>query len=118
MQKPLKLFTTPITKLFTSASSNADYSALVMTECTECFIRVVGWKEEDPRGNSLYITGFTGHNNPQQLSWSYRLTRIKRIIRGESDPDYELLTPEVVDNLIKALQECRETLWGKVNDNN
>lgn len=102
-----------IFKLFRSnAQRGADYDALVETECTECFIRVAGFKEKDPRDNVVFITAFSSHNSAAIATWSWRRTRIWRILRGRNDPDYEILTVEVMDNVIKAMQECREALWG------
>ena len=103
-----------IFKLFRSnPNRGVDYDALVEAECTECFIRVAGFKDKDPRDNVVFLTSFTSHNQNSMATWSWRRTRIWRIIRGHPDPDYEILTAEVMDNVIKAMQECREMLWGK-----
>jgi hypothetical protein len=92
-----------------------DYDALVATECPECFIRIGAWKEEDPRLNVVFIGMLSSHNNNDVATWKWRRTRIWRIIRGINDPDYEVTSPEIMGNLIKALQECKETVWGSLD---
>src|SRR6266481_300283 len=102
MSTQLKIFGTDYT----------DYDALVATECSDCFIRVYGFAALDIDDiATVYISNFTSHNNSDQLSWSWRLHRIWRIIKGRSDPDFEILSSEVLDNLIKALQECRSVVF-------
>lgn len=85
----------------------ADYDALIETSCSECFIRVSGFK--DPDLKSIFVSQLSGHPN---ATWSWRRTRIWRILRGLPDPDYEILDVGEVDALIEALRECREAIFG------
>jgi hypothetical protein len=101
-----------ISRIFGS-NQGSDYDALVETECSECFIRVSGFTADIDGVATVFISGFTSHNNPDQLSWKWRFHRIRKIIKGELDPDYEILSPEVLDNLIKALQESRDKIFNK-----
>lgn len=103
-----------VLKLFrTQANRGADYEALVETECPECYIKISGFKDTDKErtDNYVYISNFTAHNENAMSTWKWRRTRIWRILRGISDPDYEILTPQVMDAVIKAMIECREILW-------
>lgn len=96
----------------TQKNRGADYEALVETECPECYIKIGGFKYDDPRENVVYISNFTAHNGNAMASWKWRRTRIWRILRGISDPDYEILTVEVMDAMIEAMRECREAIFG------
>lgn len=109
-----------IFKLFkTNKIRGADYEAMIETECSECFIRVTGFKDvgvdNKYEDNYVYLSNFTAHNGNSMATWKWRRTRIWRIIRGFPDPDYEILSVKVMDAVIKAMQECREEVWGKNN---
>ena len=100
----------------TSENRGPDYEAIVETECPECYIRIVGYKEQAPSENSVFISMFTAHNQNAVATWAWRRTRIWRILRGFPDPDYEILTPEVMDATIQALSECRKKIFGNASE--
>src|SRR2546422_2834582 len=107
-----------IPKIFGSEKHKFDYDALVETECSECYIRISAWKDDDDGYSAVWLTELTGHNNPEQISWRWRLQKIYRILRNYPNPSFEISSPKVLNNLITALREGGDTVFKQEVENN
>lgn len=102
-------------KLFVSPdASSPEYEALVASECPNCFYIISGCRDERKDGRidtNVFLGYFTSHNNNNQATLKWRLTRVWRILRKRNDPDYEIYDLKVLNNLINALTECRDAVF-------
>lgn len=96
-----------------SGDKGSDYDCLIASECPDCFIRVTGFRDVNEKytDTTVFISAFTAHNNNDQTGYKWRLTRMWRIFRGRNDPSHEIMTKNVMDNLITALTECRAVIF-------
>lgn len=105
-------------KVFNHEQVDWKFDGLIPTECDDCFIRVVGTVDDEYSDATMYLGYLTHHNNPQQLPWKWRLKRIWAILRGDFDPNYEILSKAVADQFVNAVTECRDKVFPEKNGDN
>jgi hypothetical protein len=91
---------------------HGDYRRLIPTECLECVIDVIAWR--DPEGSATWRQGgwvnigvISGHVHRDFHSWRGRMHRILHAMRGESYPWLEFYSRETLEEFRVAIDEAR-----------
>jgi hypothetical protein len=89
----------------------ADYRRFVPTACHECVIDIEGWRHD--RGRRAADRLIPTHIYHHSRSWRGRLEAALAGLRGRSDHFMELMSREEVEELVAALQEAADAVYGK-----
>ena len=85
------------------------YRWLVTTSCHECFVDVQGSSDKDPKWRYVTMALLSGHDGGYAGTLRQRTAQAWRMLRGtDGRPWMEMVSPEEVDGVIKALTAARD----------
>ncbi len=92
---------------------HGDYRRLIPTDCLECVIDVIAWRDPEPSNEWpqrgwVNVALLSVHVHRDFHSWGGRLHRILQVLRGETYPCLEFYSRESLAAFNQAMSEALE----------
>ena len=96
----------------------SDYRRLIPTECLECVIDVIGWRDDTdpdwPEGGWVNVGLLSVHVALSERSWGGRIRRAWGILRGDSQGCLEFYSRETMEAFIEAMNQALEVSFPRL----